>query len=271
MSCLSVFLLPQQITVCFDCQPSMSDHARQVGVGQAVAENAKPAKPAWRYKQPASQAELKARLQALADYAESYTTCPTCLDAMSDAVKLAHSMLSTPKLARSVQQGDLKADTMLKLVVKFNQHKRLMMRVGMLVWSTSWGDRHDRVRRGYSEHFMTFEERFQLVHVVMQHLANRRNVEVNAKLLDHVKCWKVPHEAVVFSCCMMTVGLFKYEYTNALLDLLKDDVLPGETRGHIRSVLMYVRQQFGEESAWSQPFLQGSVQDQLRAIDHITK
>lgn len=255
----------------------MSDHARRVGVGQAVAENAKPAKPAKparRIIQPASQAsqaELKATLQALADYAESYTTCPVVLDAMSEAAKQAYGMLRTPKLARSVQQGDLKADTILKLVVKFNQHARLMMRVGMLVWSTSWGDRHDRVRRGYSEHFMTFEERFQLVHVVMQHLANRRNVDVNAKLLDHVKCWKVKRQAVVFSGCMMTVGLLKYKYTNALLDLLKDDVLPGEARGHIRSVLMYVRQQFGEESAWTHPLVHEYVQDQLRAIDHITK
>ena len=266
-----MFLLPQQISVCFDCQPSMSDHARQVGVGQAVAENAKPAKPAWRYKQPASQAELKATLQALADYAESYTTCPVVLDAMSEAAKQAYRMLRTPKLARSVQQGDLKADTILKLVVKFNQHARLMTRVGMMVLFTSWGDRHDRMWSGYSEHFMTFEERFQLVHVVMQHLANRRNVEVNAKLLDHVKCWKVKREAVVFSGCMTTVGLFKYGYTNVLLDLLKDDVLPGEARGRIRSVLMYVRQQFGEASAWTHPLVHEYVQDQLRAIDHITK
>ena len=251
----------------------MSDQASQVGVEQAVpAENAEPAKPVRRIIHPASQAELKATLQALADYAESYTTCPVVLDAMSDAAKQAYRMLRTPKLARSVQQGDLKADTILKLVVKFNQHARLMMRVGILVQSTSWGDRHDRVAFGYSEHLMTFEERFQLVHVVMQHLANHRNVEVNAKLLDHVKCWKVKREAVVFSGCIMTVGLFKYKYTNVLLDLLKDDVLPGEARGHVRSVLMYVRQQFGEASAWTQPFLDEYVQDQLRAIDdHVTK
>jgi hypothetical protein len=252
----------------------MSHHAHQVGAGQAVAENAEPAKPAkptGRIVQPASQAELKATLQALADYAESYTTCVVVIGAMSEAAKQAYRMLRTPKLARSVQQGDLKADTILKLVVKFNQHARLMMRVGMLVRSTAWGDRHDRVAFGYSEHFMTFEERFQLVHVVMQHLANRRNVDVNAKLLDHVKCWKVKREAAVFSGCMMTIGLFKYKYTNVLLDLLKDDVLPGEARGHIRSVLMYVRQQFGEASAWTHPLVHEYVQDQLRAIDHITK
>jgi hypothetical protein len=96
-------------------------------------------------------------------------------------------------------------------------------------------------------------------------------VDVNAKLLDHVKCWKVKREAAVFSGCMMTIGLFKYKYTNVLLDLLKDDVLPGEARGHIRSVLMYVRQQFGEASAWTHPLVHEYVQDQLRAIDHITK